>query len=101
MPQFIIAYRGGSRPATPEEGKAQMEKWQAWVGGIGDAMINPGTPLGASKFINADGVSDDGDGLNGYAIFEAADMDAAIEIAKGDPFCEIGTLELAQIMTMG
>lgn len=103
MPQFMIAYRGGSQPATPEEGQAHREKWMAWVQGLGDAMVNPGTPLGQSKFINSKGVSDEGPGeaLNGYAIFEAADLDAAIEIAKGDPFTAMGTLELAEIRSMG
>ncbi len=103
MPQFIIAYRGGKQPSSPEEGQAHMQKWKDWVASLGSAMINPGTPLGASKFINANGVSDEGPGeaLNGYAIFEADDMDAAIEIAKGDPFTAMGTLELAEIKSFG
>jgi len=45
MPNYIIAYHGGKKPESPEEGAKQMEKWKAWVGGLGDAVVNPGTPL--------------------------------------------------------
>ena len=39
MPNFMIAYYGGDQPASKEEGMAQMEKWKAWVEGLGDAVV--------------------------------------------------------------
>ncbi|MHA1523884.1 MAG: YciI family protein [Alphaproteobacteria bacterium] len=103
MPHYILAYRGGRMPSTPEEGAKHMAKWQAWVASQGDAMINPGTPLGKTKIVNATGVADD-DGSNpwsGYCIVEAQDMDAALEIAKADPFLDTGgTLEVAELRKM-
>jgi hypothetical protein len=40
-----------------------MEKWKAWVGGLGDAIVNPGTPMGMNKTVTSDSVSDE-DGPN-------------------------------------
>ncbi len=103
MPNYIIAYHGGKMPETPEEGAKQMEKWKAWVGGLGDAMVNPGTPLGKSKTVSSDGVSDnDGSSrLTGFSMVKADSMDAALEMAKACPFLEIGTVEVAEVMEMG
>ena len=44
MPEYIIAYHGGKEPENPDEGARLMAKWQVWMGGLGDAMVNPGTP---------------------------------------------------------
>ena len=103
MSSYFIGYRGGRQPASPEEGAKHMAKWKAWVDGLGDAMVNPGTPLGMSRMVSADGVSDDGgsDPMSGFSIVKADSMDAAIEIARDCPFLETGgTLEVAEVMEM-
>ena len=93
MPNYILAYHGGKKPETPEEGAEGMAKFQAWVCDLGDATINPGTPLGMSKTVSADGISDGGgvNPMSGFSIVKAKDMDAALEIAKICPFLEMGT----------
>jgi len=102
MPDYIVAYHGGKKPETPEEGARHMAKWKAWVDGLGDAMVNPGTPLGKSRIVSSEGVSDDGgpDALSGFSILKADSMDAALEIAKDCPFLEFGTIEVAEVMEM-
>ncbi len=102
MPDFIIAYHGGKKPESPEEGAKDMAKWKAWIGGLGDAVVNPGTPLGKSKIVSSGGVSDDGgsNSLTGFSIVKADSMDAALEMAKECPFLDIGTLEVAEVMKM-
>ncbi|MCH8348334.1 MAG: hypothetical protein IH901_07585 [Proteobacteria bacterium] len=103
MSQFIFAYHGGRKPESPEEGKEMMAKWHTWVGGLGDAVINPGTPLGMSKTVSANGVADDGgpNPLSGFSVIEAETMEAALEMAKGCPTLEIGgTIEVAEMMSM-
>jgi hypothetical protein len=103
MPNFMIAYHGGDQPASEEEGMAQMEKWKAWVAGLGAAVSNPGTPLMKTKIVTSSDVQDETnpDALKGYAVVAADDMDAAIEIAKSDPFLETnGTLRVSQMMEM-
>ena len=102
MSNYIIAYHGGKKPDSPEEGAKQMARWQAWLGGLGDAVVNPGTPLGKSRIVSSDGVSEDGGSnpLTGFSIVEADSMDAALEMAKECPFLEMGTIEVAEVMKM-
>ena len=103
MSNYVIAYHGGKRPESPEEGAKYMAKWKAWIGGLGDAVVNPATPLGKSKTVSSGGVSDDGGSnpLMGFSIVKADSMDAALEMAKGCPHLELGgTLEVAEVMEM-
>ncbi len=103
MSDFVFAYHGGKMPESPEEGAKQMAKWNAWVGGLGDAVVNPGTPLGKPKTVSSGGVSDDGGSnpLLGFSIVKADSMDAALEMAKACPTLEIaGTIEVAEVMGM-
>jgi len=102
MTDYILAYHGGREPESPEEGAELMARWKAWVIGLGEAMVNPGTPLGMSKTVSASGVTDDGgpNPLMGYSIVTAESMDAALEIAKSCPHVEIGTIEVAEVKHM-
>ena len=103
MPNYILAYHGGKNPESPEEGAKQMAKWKAWVGGLGDAVVNLGTYLGMSKTVSSGGVSDDGGSnpLLGFTIVKADSMDAALEMAKACPHLGLGgTLEVAEVMEM-
>ena len=102
MPNFIFAYHGGAKPESPEEGAKLMARWNAWIDDLGDAMVNPGTPVGKSKTVSSDGVSDDGGSnpLAGFSIVEADSMEAVLEMAKTCPFVEMGTIEVAEMMKM-
>jgi hypothetical protein len=103
MPNYIIAYHGGRKPESPEEGAKQMAKWKDWVADLGDAAINPGTPLGKTRIVSSEGVSEDGgpNAMSGFSIVRADDMDAALEVAKVCPFLDTGgTLEVSQVMEM-
>ncbi len=103
MPNYVFAYHGGKKPESPEAGAKLMAKWKAWIGGLGDAVVNPGTPLGKSKTVSSSGVSDDGGSnpLSGFSIVKADSMDAALEMAKGCPTLELhGTIEVAEVMEM-
>ena len=99
----MIAYHGGKKPSSPEEGKAHMEKWQTWVQSMGDKVVNPGTPLPMSKLITSTSVEDDTDpnAMMGFAVIKADSMESAIEMTKSDPFLAMeGTIRLSQMMEM-
>lgn len=103
MPEFIFTYHGGKKPETPEEGKEGMEKWKTWAAGLGSALVNPGTPVGLTKVLTANGVSSDPSShpIMGFSILEAADMDAALELLKDCPHFDFGgTLEVSEMMQM-
>lgn len=102
MANFIIIYHAAtSFPSSPEEGKAHQAKWMDWTKELGDAMVNPGTPFGISMMVSSDGVSETDTGLTGYTVVEAPDLDAAIEIAKGCPYLDMGAVEVAEMKSMG
>ena len=97
---FLFAYHGRKLLESPEEGAKHMAKFEAWTGSLGDAMVNPGHPLGKSKTVSSSGVSDDGlsNPLVGFSIIKADSMDAALEMAKGYPHLEIATVEVVEMM---
>jgi hypothetical protein len=103
MPDFMIAYYGGNQPSSKEEGMAQMNKWNAWIEGLGETIINSGTPLMGTKIVTSSNVQDDNDpnSMKGFAVIKAQNIEAAIEIAKSDPFLDIdGTIRVSQMMEM-
>ena len=103
MPNFMIAYYGGDQPSSEEEGMAHMGKWKAWVKGLGETIVNPGTPLPVSKIVTSRSVEDDNDphSMQGFAVVKALNIEAAVEIAKSDPFLETnGTIRVSQMMEM-
>ena len=80
-----------------------MEKWSAWVKGLGDSIVNPGTPLPVSKLVTSGRVEDDADpnSMKGFAVVKADSMAAAVEIAQSDPFLESGgTIRVSRMMEM-
>jgi hypothetical protein len=105
MSNFVFIYYGEPKFGSSEEGATYHAKWRAWMGGIGDALVNPGVPFGAPKKVSSRGVgvSDDGGSnrLTGFSIVRADSMDAAIDIAKRCPHLEHGTVDVAEAMDMG
>ena len=103
MNNYVFVYRGGLNFKSPEEGAKHMEKWRAWVGGLGDASVNRGSPFAKSKTVSSGGVSDDGGSnpLTGYSIVKADSLDAALKMAKACPHLDIGgSIVVAEVMEM-
>lgn len=101
MPKYIVAYYGGPNFETPGQGKAYMAKWRAWMNGLGEALVDPGTPLSKGKLVSTRGVSDRGaDFLSGFSILTATSIDGALQLAKACPHLDHGTVEVAEVMDM-
>ena len=102
MPKFVFAYHGGKKPESPEEGAQVMAAWSAWFEKLGGAVVDPGNPVSISKTVSAAGVADNGGAnpLSGYSIVNADNIEAAIEMAKGCPILDAGSVEVAEAMDM-
>lgn len=102
MPKFILAYHGGKTPESKEEGEKVMAAWGAWFQGLGSAVVDPGNPAGMSKTVSSSGVADNGGAnpLSGYSLVNADSIDAAVEMAKGCPILDVGTVEVAEAIEM-
>ena len=103
MPKYLYVYHGGSTPQSQEEGEKVMKAWMDWFGALGKSVVDGGNPVGRSKTIGANGVSNDG-GANpasGWSVIEAKDIDDATSKAKGCPILsDGGSVEVAEIMEM-
>lgn len=103
MQNFMIGYFGGTPPSSKEEGMAHMQAWKEWIAGLGDKVVNPGTPLPQSKIVTAEGIQqgDDTIKMSGFAVIKAESLDAAAEIAQTDPFLKMGgTIRVSLMMEM-
>lgn len=103
MPNYLLAYHGGSTPEGEEAQAASLEAWNDWMEAVGEQLLDGGNPVGASRTVSADGsVADtEGDRVSGYSIIEADDIDAAIEIARGCPIiADGGSIEVAELIEM-
>lgn len=83
MKQFLLLHIGFV-PPTPEI----MEKWNEWFASIADQTVAQQGFMGG-KEISASGTVDlpwDKDAFTGFNIIEAESMEAAVAIAKENPF---------------
>lgn len=113
MKDFIMLFHSEPNPnmqPTPEEIQAEVQQWQNWMGGIGaqGKLKNPGEALGyTGKVLHGDGAVTDGpyaelkEIVGGFVIVTAADVDEAIELAKGCPALAVGgKVEVRDIMDL-
>ena len=103
MSQYIITYLGGNQPSTPEEGKKHFAKYKEWLSSLGESAVSPANPLKNTNTINSDGSVTAGSttSMSGYTIVEADSIDAALGMAKGCPFLDIGgSLEVSELVQM-
>ena len=103
MGKYVYTYRGGRMPETDAEREAVMAAWGAWLGGMGDAALDPGNPFGGSCTISADGSVKDGGaaGIGGYSIVSADSLGAATDMAKGCPIlADGGSVEVYEVHEM-
>ena len=83
---------------------SKWKDWGAWYESMGAAVVDGGGPAGMSKTVSAEGVADNGGAnpVSGLTIVEAADQDAACEMAKGCPMVVDGngSVEVAEVIQM-
>ena len=103
MARFVLMFHGGGAPDEPSE--AVMDRWMAWFGVLGDAVVDMGAPFGASATIASDGKPSEGSGpdpATGYTVVEADNMHDAVVMAKGCPgLSSGGSVRLYEALQMG
>jgi hypothetical protein len=103
MAKFVLMFHGGETPEEPSP--AVMERWMAWFGELGEAVVDIGAPFGASATIASDGTPSEGSGQDpatGYTVIEAASLHDAVVKAKGCPGLNSGgSLKVYEAVQMG
>ena len=98
MARYMYIYKGEATDMsdmTPEEGAEVMAKWEAWMGGVGSALVDVGSPFGPSSCVVDDGSIDTPSAASGYTIVEAEDMAHAESLTAGHPYLSDGKGDFA------
>jgi hypothetical protein len=108
MAKYMMVFRGGEPPKSPEQLQQHMQKWMTWFEGLTRDGVyqGAGAPLepagkvvrGRRKAISDGPYAEAKDLVGGYAIIEARDLDAAVQIAAGCPTYEVdGVVEVRPV----
>jgi hypothetical protein len=88
MNRYIVLYRAPLSvaerfaAATPEEAQEGLKLWVAWSEKLGDALLDPGKPLGNAIQVTPDGTSPTDSRIIGMSIVQAGSMPEALEMVK-------------------
>jgi hypothetical protein len=103
MPKFMFVYREGNNQShgemSPEEMQKSLQGWMDWIqGGAkagwlidgGDALTPEGRVVHPDLTVTDGPFAESKELVGGYSLVEAADFDAACEIAKSCPMPAAG-----------
>lgn len=97
MAKFMFIYRGSNdeyQKLSPDELQQNMQKWGAWIGqalqqgwmvDAGDALTPEVRMVNAKKVVTDGPFVESKEVVGGYSIINAANIEAAAELAKGCP----------------
>jgi hypothetical protein len=94
MATFLFTYRVARKPLSEtlaeldEAGRtARMAAWNAWFDTMAESVIDRGNPVNDARTV---GTGDAETRIGGYSVVRAADMDAALALARGCPAIQWG-----------
>lgn len=115
MPKFMFVYRDSSEnndsDISPEEMQKILQVWGDWIqGGMeagwlidgGDALTPEGRVVNADLTVTDGPFAESKELVGGYSMVEAADFDAACELAKTCPMPAAGgRVEIRMLANVG
>jgi uncharacterized membrane protein len=85
MTKYVFSYRV---PAGFVPGAATGAEWEAWLGGMGEALVDVGHAV--TDYASLGEVGGSGSRIVGYSVVSAEDMDSALALAKDCPALRVG-----------
>ncbi len=108
MKKFLAVYMGSASAIaewkkTDEEKrkrqeKAGMEAWSKWATVNQKAIVDQGTPLGKTKRISKQGISDTKNEITAYTIVQAESHEAAARLFENHPHFTIFPGDSVEVM---
>jgi hypothetical protein len=101
---FLAIYLGspenpGKKPVIDKATQAAgMQAWIAWGERYAAAIVDQGTPIGRTKRVDAQGVSDTRNLIAAYAIVQAESHEAAAKMFEGHPHFAIFPGDAVEVM---
>jgi hypothetical protein len=85
------------RRAKEQEGR---DAWKDWIEKNQDAIVYDGGPLGKTKRVSRDGVTDSANDLAVFIVVRAASHEAAAKMFEGHPHFTIFPGEAVEVMPL-
>ena len=85
MAKYVFSYRVPSDYAPGAETAAE---WQAWLGGMGPALVDFGHAV--TDYASLGEVGSSSSRMVGYSVVSADDLDSAVALAKDCPALRVG-----------
>lgn len=108
MKKFLAIYLGSAAAieqwkATDDEKKkerekAGMERWRNWSTENEKSIVEQGTPLGKTKRIDREGISDTKNEIGAYTIVQAESHEAAAKLFENHPHFMIFPGDSVEVM---
>ena len=88
MPRFLITYHGNGMPHDPESMATAREAFMQWAAKTGDALVEPGAPVGSTRTVSSTGTQDGpaSGPIDGWSVLEAANTEEAAQKLSDHPF---------------
>jgi hypothetical protein len=91
--------------ASAEQAQAGMDMWMRWAEKVGPALVDMGSPLGASRSVPSGAQAGTGSTIAGFSVLEADSADAVVALLDGHPHLQapgaaIEVLEYLQLPGM-
>ena len=89
MPKFLAIYTGTASAAEKAQAEGRVDEaagmaaWGQWMEEHAGAIIDPGGPLGKTKKVSPEGISDITNTVAAYVVVEAASHEAAAKMFEG------------------
>jgi hypothetical protein len=102
MKQFLAVYMG--TPGMTPEGLSEetigkgMQAWGQWMVDHADRIVVEGGPLGKTKKVSKDGVTDIRNTMTGYMVIKAETQEEAAALFEGHPHFMIFPGEGVEVM---
>jgi YCII-related domain len=108
MKRFVAIYLGSASALAQwkatddgkrkEQEKAGMDAWMKWAKENEASIVDLGSPLGKTKRINTEGISDTKNQITGYTIVQAKSHEAAAELFANHPHFMIFPGDSVEVM---
>ncbi|MCP2341399.1 hypothetical protein [Actinomadura rupiterrae] len=85
MTQYVFSFRV---PADYAPDAGTTAEWQAWFGGLGSSLVDIGNAV--TEYASVGEVGGSGSRMIAYSVVSAADLDAALALAKDCPAMRVG-----------
>src|SRR3989344_6778480 len=103
MKKFMAVYLGSSEQMKnwkPDETtmKKGMEAWSKWATDNAASIVDQGSPLGKTKRIDKNGISDSSNEMGAWTIVQAESAEEAAKLFEGHPHFTIFPGERVEVM---